>query len=256
MDQDWATILGLGPAEVPRLLVTEGSWWRREREAQRLAELDDVRELGAPDWWWGRWRGHPVVYACVYGAARTVEPVHVLGQLGCPAVAQIGSCGGLVTGMQPGDLVVAERIIAEDGASGHYDADRAVTPDPALVDRVERLSGQRGLPVFRGLAVTTEVLLRQPDELIARWRGAGALGVDMESAATVAAARWAGMGAVSVLHAWDDLAAGRSWTDQLPQRAAQRRRDAEAALFGIVLDAVLGRSITPAGDVAPELFRP
>ncbi len=240
MDQDWAEILGLAPGEVPRLLVTEGSWWRRDREAQRLAELDDVCELGAPDWWWGRWRGHPVVYACVYGAARTVEPVHVLGQLGCPAAAQIGSCGGLVAGMRPGDLVIAERIAAEDGASVHYGAAGAVTPDPTLVDRAAQLAGGRGLSVHRGHTVTTEVLLRQPVELVARWRDGGALGVDMESAATVAAARWAGMRAVSVLHAWDDLAAGRSWTDELPERDARRRRDAEAALFGIVLDAVLG----------------
>lgn len=240
MDQDWAAIVGLAPGEVPRLVVTEGSWWRRDREAQRLAELTDVRELGAPDWWWGRWRGVPVVYACVYGASRTVEPVHVLGQLGCPVAAQIGSCGGLAPGIRPGDLVVAERIAAEDGASAHYGAGAAVEPDAGLVREVLRLAGGHALAAHAGATVSTEVLLRQPASLVARWREAGLLAVDLESAATVAAAAWAGMRAVSVLHAWDDLTVGRSWTDPLPAVDARRRADAEAALFPLVLEAVLG----------------
>ena len=80
--QPWQQLLALDDAELPRVLVTEGSWWRAEREAQRLAELDDVRALPFPDWWWGRHRGVPVVYACLYGAPRAVEPVHVLGELG------------------------------------------------------------------------------------------------------------------------------------------------------------------------------
>lgn len=86
----WLDLLGLAEDEVPQALVVEGSWWRREREAQRLALLTDVRELGAPDWWWGRYGGTPVVYACLYGGPRAVEPVDVLGLLGTPLVAQVG----------------------------------------------------------------------------------------------------------------------------------------------------------------------
>jgi len=253
VDQDWGAIVGLAPDDVPHLLVTEGSWWRREREAQRLAVLTDVRELGAPDWWWGRWRGRPVVYACVYGAARTVEPVHVLGQLGCPAVAQIGSCGGLAPGIRPGDLVVADRITAEDGASGHYGAGDAVLPDPGLVRAVVRRAEQRGLAVHTGPTVTTEVLLRQPDPLVTRWRREGALGVDMESAATVAAAVWTGARGVSALYAWDDLTVGRSWTDPLPEADDARRRAAEAALFELVLEATLPADIAPVEGIATPL---
>ncbi len=238
-DQDWATIIGLPAEDVPEVLVVEGSWWRRERERQRLAELSDVRELAAPDWWWGRWRGRAVVYACVYGAARTVEPVHVLGQLGCPLVAQIGSCGVLQPGIAPGDVLVGDVVRAEEGASGHYGAAATVPADPALVVAAAAAAGRRGLTVHVGPIVSTEVLLRQPAGLIARWHADGLLGVDMESAATLAAARWVGARAVSVLHAWDDLLAGRSWTDRLPADLAARRDSAEAALLDVVLDACL-----------------
>lgn len=239
MDQQWDAILGITADEVPRLLVTEGSWWRRDRQAQRLAALTDVRELGAPDWWWGRWRGVPVVYACVYGAARTVEPVHVLGQLGTPAVAQIGSAGALHPDIAAGDVVLGAEVGCEEGASGHYGAVDTVRADPSLTDAVAAAARHRGLRVHRGATVTTEVLLRQPPELVDRWRRAGYLAVDMETAATLAAAGWAGMRGVSVLYAWDDLTIGRSWTDPLPAALERRRRETEAVLFDLVCAAIL-----------------
>ena len=239
-DQDWERIVGLSRSEVPDLLVVEGSWWRRDREKQRLPLLDGVRELGAPDWWWGRWRGRPVVYACVYGAARTVEPVHVLGQLGTPVVAQIGSCGALQRGIRPGDVVVPRRVRIAEGASVHYGASGAVDASAELVDAVTDAAGDRDLTVHIGSSVTTEVLLRQPAELVRSWSAAGHLGVDMETSATFAAAAWAGMRRVAALHAWDDLLAGRSWTDPLPAADARRRSDAEAALFELVLTSCLG----------------
>ncbi|MGH8909295.1 MAG: hypothetical protein ACRD0K_23080 [Egibacteraceae bacterium] len=239
MDQDWWRVTGLKPAQLPELLVVEGSWWRRDREAQRLAHLDQVRELGAPDWWWGRWRGHAVVYACVYGAARTVEPVHVLGQLGTPAVAQIGSCGGLRRAVRPGDLVLADRVRIAEGASAHYGGGDWAAATPQLVDRAAQVAAARGLTVHRGETVTTEVLLRQPRRLVEAWSAAGYLGVDMESSATLSAAAWAGMRGLALLHAWDELLAGRSWTDPLPERDAAHRGAAEAALFEVALETCL-----------------
>jgi purine-nucleoside phosphorylase len=239
MDQDWWRVTGLEPARVPELLVVEGSWWRRDREAQRLGHLDGVYELCAPDWWWGRWRGHAVVYACVYGAARVVEPVHVLGQLGTAAVAQIGSCGGLQPGVRPGDLIVADRVRVAEGASAHYGGGGWAYATRALVDRAVGLASVRGLTVHRGESVTTEVLLRQPPELVRSWSEAGYLGVDMESSATLSAAAWAGMRGVALLHAWDELLAGRSWTEELPAEDATRRAATEAALFELALETCL-----------------
>lgn len=176
-----------------------------------------------------------MVYACVYGAARTVEPVHVLGQLGTPTVAQIGSCGGLQPGTRPGDLVLVDRVRVAEGASAHYGGGDWALATPRLVERAVQLAAAQGLTAHRGEAVTTEVLLRQPPELVRAWSSAGYLGVDMESSATLTAAAWAGMHAVVLLHAWDDLCAGRSWTDPLPEPDATRRLAAESALFELAL---------------------
>ncbi|HEY0700081.1 MAG TPA: hypothetical protein VGD43_20005 [Micromonospora sp.] len=239
MDQDWWSVTGLTPDELPAVLVVEGSWWRRDRERQRLALLDDVRELGAPDWWWGRWRGHPVVYACVYGAARTVEPVHVLGQLGTPTVVQLGSCGALAPGMAPGDLVVPSRVRVGEGASAHYGVTDWAHPSDDLAGRLAKLAEADGFTVHQGPTVSTEVLLRQPPELIRSWVDAGLLGVDMETSATFSAAGWCGMRRCALLHVWDDVVGGVSWTEPLPPAVAARRQATEAAQFELALRAVL-----------------
>ncbi|SCL15003.1 5'-methylthioadenosine phosphorylase [Micromonospora nigra] len=240
MDQDWWTVLGLAPAELPALLVVEGSWWRRDRERQRLALLDEVRELAAPDWWWGRHRGVPVVYACVYGAARTVEPVHVLGQLGTPTVVQLGSCGALLPGLAPGHLVVPSRVLVAEGASTFYGGWHAAVPTLDLAGRLARVATAAGHTLHRGTTVSTEVLLRQPIELVEGWVRRGAVAVDMESSATLNAARWCGMRAAALLHVWDDVVGGRSWTQPLPPREAARREAAEQAQFALALEAALG----------------
>lgn len=67
--EEWLTALGLGPADIPRLVVLEGSWWRAERNVERLALLDDVRELAFPEFHLGRHRGVPVLYSCEIGRA-------------------------------------------------------------------------------------------------------------------------------------------------------------------------------------------
>lgn len=239
MDQDWWAVTGLVADELPEALVVEGSWWRRDRERQRLALLTGVRELAVPDWWWGRWRGRPVAYACVYGAARTVEPVHVLGQLGTPAVVQIGSCGTLGTGMRPGDLVIPSRVRIGEGASGHYGGSGHAQATPALADRLAALAAAAGHVVHRGPSVSTEVLLRQPAELVTGWADDGLVAVDMETSATFSVAAWCGMRCAAVLHAWDDAAAANSWTAALPPGDTARRLAAEQAQFELALRGAL-----------------
>lgn len=239
----WQRYLHLDDHEIPRVLVVEGSWWRRDRERQRLALLGDVRELPAPDWWWGTYRGAPVVYACLYGAARAVEPVHVLGLLGTPTVVQIGSCGGLGAGVSTGDVVLPETVTAAEGASRAYGCGTTVTADAGLVDALASLAASRGLVAHRGRHVTTEVLLHQPPDLVRSWAHDGHLAVDMETSAVLGVAEEFGMRAASALHVWDELLAGRSWSDPAPPDVEARRQATEEALFPLALDAALGDGV-------------
>lgn len=94
-----------------------------------------------------------------------------------PVIAS-GFCAGLAPGMRPGDVVVAERT------RGH----RAGAPDVPCHDTAPLLRGlrARGLTVHTGLLRGCDHVVRGAER--ARLHAEGAIAVDMESAATLAAA--------------------------------------------------------------------
>jgi len=230
----------LGHDEIPALIVLEGSWWRRERTEQRLALLDEPRELAFPDLHLGRRPadGLPVLYGSVYGAARAVEPVHIFGELGTPVVVQIGSCGSLQPGVRTGDIVLPEVASIGEGASQYYGGAGESRSTPELVDRAALAFSAKGFRAHRGPHVTTSALLAQPPELIASWSAAGYLGVDMETSAVFSAAHRFGMATVSLLFVWDELLEGRSFLHPYTAEEREAQARANAALMEIALELV------------------
>ena len=226
----WLSLLGLTEDEVPQLLVLEGTWWRQRALDSRLPLLTDVRETGMPDLWWGRRGDVPVAYCTAYGAARAVEPVHVLGMCGTPRVVQIGSCGGL--GVPTGSVVVSAAATIGEGASQYYAGTGRSLPTPALVSRAASMFGD--LPVRVGPTVSTDALLQQPESLVAQWAAAGLIGVDMETSAVFSAAAFFSMEAVSLLFVWDELP-GRSWTAAFAPAEAAAQARANRTTFEVAL---------------------
>lgn len=235
MDRNgWMGLLGLQEHEVPRLLVLEGTWWRQQALERRLPALTGVRELGAPDLWHGWLGGVPVAYCPAYGSSRAVEPVHLLGICGTPLVVQIGSCGGLQPQVRTGDVVVAEPATVGEGASQYYGGGDVAVADAGLVERAVGLLTDRGLTVHRGPLVTTDALLAQPADLVARWAAAGHLGVDLETSAVLTASAAFGVRACSLLFVWDELP-GRSWADPFTPAEQQAHQRAGAAVWEVAL---------------------
>ena len=232
---DLLKALGLQEAEIPRVIVLEGTWWSKQRYPVRLAHLSEVRELRFPDMYWGRREGWPVMFCCAYGAPRAVEPVHVFGTLGTPTVVQIGSCGGLQPGLESGDIMLPEGAVIGEGASQYYGTTDRSEAAPELVDAAESGFRERGFRVHRGLHLTTSALFAQPPERMCAWRDAGYMSVDMETSAVFSAARHFGMRAVSLLFVWDELLKGRSWLDPFTPEEQERQHRANEAIFEVAL---------------------
>jgi uridine phosphorylase len=234
----WLTLLGLADDEVPQLLVLEGTWWRQKALDARLPHLDDVRETGMPDLWWGRRGGVPIAYCTAYGAPRAVEPVHALGTCGTPVVVQVGSCGGLQPEVRTGDVVLPTAATIAEGTSRYYGGSGLSYADPSLVRRLaDALSpGQRH---HAGATVTTDALLVQPPELVQAWAAGGHLGVDMETSAVLSAAAVFGMRAAAALFVWDELP-GRSWTDAFSAEEQAAQAAAGEAVFAAALSLAEG----------------
>ncbi|GGS79998.1 MULTISPECIES: 1-hydroxy-2-methyl-2-butenyl 4-diphosphate reductase [Streptomyces] len=117
-------------------------------------------------------------------AERAVVRALAAPELAGAAVLATGFCAGLVPGMHPGDLVVAEEARDPRGAVPCTGAGR-------LAEALARAAP--GRTVHTGVLTGSDHVVRGQER--ARLRAGGAIGVDMESAATLwAATRTAGPG--------------------------------------------------------------
>jgi uridine phosphorylase len=231
----WRSVLGLADDEQPVAVVVEGTWWRAEHTRRRLSHLQDARELGVPDVFMGRWAGRAVLYACPYGAPHTAEVIHMAAMVGVALAIQIGSCGVIGAGVRPGDVIVPSRTLGLDGVTPHYDASGSVASSAAWTQRaVEELKG-RGIRTHAGTSVTWPTLFNQPIARVQEWQREGYLGVDMETATTLAVAAHFGVAGIAMLVAWDEVLSGRSFLDPLPDDEAAAFATSEDAIFDVAL---------------------
>jgi uridine phosphorylase len=233
---DWLGALGLAEAEIPDLVVVEGSWWHHQRSQWRLSYLSQVRELKFPDIFWGRWQDKQVAYCCAYGAARTAEIIHLFGALGSKLAVQIGTCGGLQSHLKPGDVVLPRVAICREGVAHIYGAFDAVPAPAEWVERAERLLAKRGRRTHTGTHMTWASLFGQNGRMVEGWHQAGYLAVDMETATTLAVAGYFGMPALSMLVVWDDLTRNRSFLDPLSEAEQAALNRSNGVVFEVALE--------------------
>ena len=181
---EWLDAMDLAVADIPDVIVVEGSWWREQRTTWRLGQLTDVRELPFPDIFWGRHGETKVAFCPAYGAARTVEIIHLFGVIGTPLAVQIGTCGGLQSHLRSGDIILPEVAFAREGVAHAYGIQEAAFGDKPALTRAEQLLNRRGHVTHRGPHMTWSSLFTETSEMMQAWHQAGLLSVDMETATT------------------------------------------------------------------------
>jgi purine-nucleoside phosphorylase len=235
---EWQGALGLPDSDLPVALISEGTWWREQRTRERLALLEEVQELPFPDIFIGKWHGKPVAYCCAYGAPRAVEVAHLFGALGADLAVQIGSCGGLQAGLAPGDIVVPDEAVCEEGIARIYGAGDRILASPRLTEQARGLLTQRDHVVHNGTHLTWYSIFAQDGRMVESWHDAGYQSVDMETATTLAVARYFDMSAVSMLVVWDELLRGRSFLDPLETTQQQEFDRSYETVFSTALELV------------------
>lgn len=235
---DWLGALDLAERDVPRAVIMEGSWWRAQRNEWRLGYLNEVRELAFPDMFWGRWRGSPVVYSCVYGAPRAVELAHLFAVLGSELIVTIGTCGAVRESLKPGDVVVPERVVPREGIARLYGSGDVVDADPALSTRARQLLSGKGVSTHDVLHLTWHSIFAQTADMIEEWHGEGIASVDMEAATAIAVAGHFGVPSIAMLVVWDLLDRGTSFLDPLSDEHQQALDRGNLAVFETALSLV------------------
>jgi uridine phosphorylase len=101
-----------------------------------------------------------------------------LADLGVRHAIRVGTCGALDPGLGLGDLVVVGEALADDGTSRALGAGARVVPDPTLTAALG--AGSR-------VVASADLFYARDGAQDDAWRSAGAVAVDLESAALLAA---------------------------------------------------------------------
>jgi uridine phosphorylase len=154
--------------------------------------------------------GEPLtIQATGMGGPSAAIVVEELAQLGVQTVVRVGTCGALRPDLELGDLIVAREVRGEDGASRGLGAPAVQTPDPALTAALAAAGD-----VLEGAIVSTDLFYAPDKGRAAAWAATGALAVEMEAAAVLAAAARRGLRAACLL-AVSDLLYGPSGRERI-----------------------------------------
>ena len=142
----------------------------------------------------GSWKGRPVsVQGTGMGCPGAAIVFDELIQLGCKKLIRVGTCGGLQTSHELGDLIVALTAVASDQTAMHMVGNEPHCPTASwsLVHEAVHIAKHRDQPLHVGPIVSSDLFYNPDGGQYERWSKRGVLGVEMEAAAlfTVGAIR-------------------------------------------------------------------
>jgi uridine phosphorylase len=140
------------------------------------------------------------------GAPYAAMLVETLAAWGVRTLVFVGWCGAIAAEVAIGGVVVPGAGHIDEGTSRHYAPGASVArPSPALSARVAEACAGAGLAVSVGGVWTTDAVFRESPDKIERFRGLGAVAVDMEASALFSVAAFLGIEAAALLFVSDEL---------------------------------------------------
>ena len=187
-----------------------------------------------------------LLYHSGIGAPAAAASLEELAALGTSRFVSIGTAGSLQRDLLPGDLVLCEAAIRDEGVSHHYlPPAKLATADADLTSALRAAMTLRGLRFRAGTSWTIDTPYRETVAEARHYQAENVLCVEMEAAALFAVAEVRGLRVASAFTISDSLA-DLVWNPRF------RDPEVEAgliALYGAALSALLEG---PGGDAGPS----
>jgi uridine phosphorylase len=139
------------------------------------------------------------------GAPQAVMILEKLIILGARRVLFFGWVGGLNPDLSPGDLILPDQAISEEGTSRHYCDEIRSWPSSHLLQDIKAALKKEGLPFHQGPVWTTDAPYRETINKVKAFQSQGVLGVDMETSAFFTVCAFRGIEGAALLIVSDDL---------------------------------------------------
>ncbi len=160
------------------------------------------------------------------GAPLAIILLERLVASGAREILVLGFCGSLNPEYKLASPLIITKAYADEGTSCHYCPGKKVfRASPILQKAVEQRLADRGLPFFRGAAVSTDAPFRETPAWIRHMRRKRMDVVDMEASAVFGLARFHQLPAAALLIVSDELFSGRWKNGFADPRLAKIVRD-------------------------------
>lgn len=162
--------------------------------------------------------------------------VYFLQFAGVRNILYTGAIGGLASGMEIGDFVIAKDCERGDGASGYFASlfEKACVCTE-LAEKVrpflQSVADDEKIQLFEGRIFTTDSLAAETIDFLTALSTQSFLGIEMETSALYTVAQSADVDAVAA-HVVSDLPLqGKSLFDDLTKKEKERRTSAQSAII-------------------------
>lgn len=161
------------------------------------------------------------------GAPYSVMLLESLIAKGARHIVVFGWCGAVSEDLEPGDLLVPEEAIADEGTSRHYmepgELFPAISPSKPLTAAFETKLRQDGVSYKKCRIWTTDAIYRETRKKIGYFRDKGAQAVEMECSALFAAAAFRNIDVTALLAVSDDVGSDK-WNPGFGKEAFKKAR--------------------------------
>lgn len=227
--------IGIAAGEVGSVVLMPGDPFRVPIIAEFLTDVREVAHKREHRTMTGYYKGKLITATSTgMGCPSTAIAVEELARVGVTSFIRVGSSAGLQPGIEPGDLLVSEGTLRNDGTTAAYaHPGFPAVPDLEIALTLRRfaqlLAGDLG--VHSGINASDDAFYAETPEWIAQLNRLGVLNVEMESSALYVVARLRGLRAGMICAASSNLVTGASVYDEGTSRLPEGwRRSIEVAL--------------------------
>ena len=144
------------------------------------------------------------------GSPMVMELAEELAVMGARKMVLMTWGGTLQPDLKPGDIVVCNRAIRDEGASHHYlPTAKYIDADASLVNELVNAIRKRGAQCTVGTSWTTDAPYRETREEVIQYQAEGVKTVEMESAGLFTVGQVRGVQTASVVIGMDSLSSLR-----------------------------------------------
>jgi len=206
--------IAIAPGEVSSIALLPGDPFRVPMIAEFLTDVKEVAHNREHRTMTGYYKGkHITATSTGMGCPSTAIAVEELIRVGVTSFIRVGSSAGLQAGIEPGDLLVSEGTLRNDGTTAAYAHHGfPAVPDLAIALELGRIARELAgdAKVYSGINASDDAFYAEGPEWIGELNRLGILNVEMESSAMYVVARLRGVRAGMICAASSNLVDGAS----------------------------------------------